>query len=188
MTPELIVSILLGIGLSASAGFRVFIPLLVTSVAAKLGWIPLEQGFQWMSSMASIVCFATATVIEIAAYYFPVIDNILDTITTPMAIGAGALLATSVLPVDNDLLKWVLGIFIGGGSAGIVQTGTALLRLVSTKTTAGFVNPVVSTAEHAAALGTSLSAIFLPVIAGLVMLVFLVFLARKILSLGSAGK
>jgi hypothetical protein len=188
MTPELIVSILLGIGLSASAGFRVFIPLLVTSVAARMGWLPLEQGFQWMSSFAAIVCFSTATAVEIAAYYFPVVDNFLDAITTPMAIGAGALLATSVLPIDNDLLKWVLGIFIGGGSAGIIQTGTALLRLASTKTTAGFGNPVVSTAEHAAALGTSVSAIFLPVIAGLAMLIFLVFLSRKLLSFTRSGQ
>ena len=105
-----------------------------------------------------------------------------------MAIGAGTLLATSVLPVDNDLLKWVLGIFIGGGSAGIIQTGTALLRLASTKTTAGFGNPFISTAEHAAAFGTSLSAIFLPVIAGLAMLILLVFLSRKLISFARPGK
>jgi hypothetical protein len=183
MAPDLIVSILLGIGLSASAGFRVFIPLLVTSVAARMGWIPLEQGFQWMSSYGAIACFSTATAVEIAAYYFPVVDNFLDAITTPMAIGAGTLLATSVLPVDNDLLKWVFGILIGGGSAGIIQAGTAVLRLASTKTTAGMGNPVISTVEHAAALGTSLSAIFLPVVAGLAMLLLLVFLSRKLISL-----
>ncbi len=183
MTPELIISILLGIGLSASAGFRVFIPLLVTSIAGKMGWIPLEQGFQWMTGYPAMACFATATAAEIAAYYIPIVDNFLDTITTPMAIGAGTLLATSVLPVDNDLLKWVTGILIGGGSAGIIQTGTALLRLASTKTTAGLGNPVVSTAEHAAALGTSVLSIFIPIIAGTAMLFFLLFLARKILTL-----
>ena len=180
MTTELIVSILLGIGLSASAGFRVFIPLLVSSVAAKLGWIPLEHGFEWMGTYTSIACFATATIAEIAAYYFPIVDNVLDALTTPLAIGAGALLATSVLPVNNDLLKWIFGILIGGGSAGIIQTGTALLRLASTKTTAGLANPLVATAEHAAAFGTSLSAIFIPVIAGLAMLLFLIFLAGRL--------
>ncbi len=183
MTPELIVSILLGIGLSASAGFRVFIPLLVAAIAGRMGWIPLEQGFQWMSSYAAITCFAAATMAEITAYYFPVVDNFLDAITTPMAIGAGTLLATSVLPVDNDLLKWVTGILIGGGSAGIIQTGTAILRLASTKVTAGIGNPVVSTAEHAAALGTSIFSVWIPVIAGLVMLFFSFYLAGKIFSL-----
>lgn len=180
MTPELIISILLGIGLSASAGFRVFIPLLVTAVAAKMGWINLGHGFQWIGSYASMACFAAATVAEISAYYFPLVDNLLDTITTPMAIGAGTLLATSVLPVDHDLLKWVLGFLIGGGSAGIIQTGTALLRLASTKTTAGFGNPIVSTAEHIASIGTSLGAIFIPVICGILMLIFLVYLVGKI--------
>jgi Domain of unknown function (DUF4126) len=122
----LIASIFLGIGLSASAGFRVFIPLLVAAVAGKLGWIPLGAGFHWMSSYTAIACFATATIAEIAAYYIPVVDNFLDAITTPMAIGAGTLLATSVLPVDHELLKWVTGILIGGGGAGIIQAGTSL--------------------------------------------------------------
>ena len=183
MQPEIIISILLGIGLSASAGFRVFIPLLVASIAAKFGRLPLEQGFGWIAGYPAMICFATATIAEIAAYYIPVVDNFLDMITTPMAIASGTLLATSVLPVDNDLLKWVVGILLGGGSAGIIQTGTALLRLASTKTTAGFGNPVLSTAEHAAAFGSSVFAITIPIIAGIVMLVFLVFLVRKIFSL-----
>jgi Domain of unknown function (DUF4126) len=181
MTTAMIVSIFLGIGLSASAGFRVFIPLLVAAIAGKLGWIPLGQGFQWMAGYTAITCFATATIMEITAYYIPIVDNFLDTITTPMAIVAGTLLATSVLPVDNELLKWVTGILVGGGSAGIIQTGTSLLRLASTKTTAGMGNSIIATAEHTAALGTSVFAVFLPVIAGLLVLIFMIYLVRKLL-------
>jgi hypothetical protein len=175
-------SILLGIGLSASAGFRVFIPLLVAAIAGRLGWLPLTEGFLWMASWPAIICFGTATLVEVAAYYIPIVDNFLDTITTPMAIMAGTLLATSVIPVDNELLKWTSGILIGGGAAGIIQTGTALLRLFSTKTTAGFGNPVVATTEHVAALGTSLFAVFVPVIAGLITIVLIGLLLYKVKS------
>jgi Domain of unknown function (DUF4126) len=172
----MIASIFLGIGLSASAGFRVFIPLLIAALAGKFELLPLTDSFQWMASWPAIICFGTATLIEIVAYYIPVVDNFLDLITTPMAILAGTLLATSVLPVDNDLLKWTSGILLGGGAAGVIQTGTSLLRLFSTKTTAGIANPVVSTAEHMAALGTSVFSILLPVIAGSVILVLIVYI------------
>lgn len=179
----MIAAILLGIGLSASAGYRVFIPLLIASIAAKLGWIPLTEHFQWMGSTYALICFGTAAVVEIAAYYIPVVDNLLDTVTTPLALLAGTLLTTSVLPIDQDLLKWVTGIMIGGGSAGIIQMGTSMLRLASTKTTAGAGNPVVATAEHGLAVGQSVMAIALPVITGILVLLFLLFLLSKLLRL-----
>ena len=178
----MISAVLLGIGLSASAGYRVFIPLLIASIAGKLGWIPLTESFQWMSSTPALVCFATATVLEVGAYYIPVLDNMLDAVTTPMALVAGTLLTTSVLPVDSELLKWVSGILIGGGSAGIIQAGTSMLRLFSTKTTAGTGNSLIATTEHAVALGQSILSIFIPVVTGAVVLLFLAFLSVKILS------
>jgi hypothetical protein len=159
----------------------VFIPLLIASIAAKLGWIPLTDHFQWMGSTYALICFGTAAVVEIAAYYIPIVDNLLDTVTTPLALVAGTLLTTSVLPIDQDLLKWVTGIMVGGGSAGIIQMGTSMLRLASTKTTAGAGNPVVATAEHGLALGQSIMAIALPVITGILVLLFLLFLLAKLL-------
>jgi hypothetical protein len=179
----MIAAILLGIGLSASAGYRVFIPLLIASIAGKMGWIPLTESFEWMGSTYALICFGTAAVVEIAAYYIPVVDNLLDTVTTPMALVAGTLLTTSVLPIDQDLLKWVTGIMVGGGSAGIIQMGTSMLRLASTKTTAGAGNPVVATAEHGLALGQSIMAILLPVITGFLVLLFLLFLVSKLIRL-----
>ena len=181
----MIAAILLGIGLSASAGFRVFIPLLVAAIAGKLGWLPLTDSFHWMSSWAAIACFGTDTIIEIAAFYIPVIDNLLDTITTPMALVAGTLLTTSVLPIDSEMMKWIMGILVGGGSAGIIQTGTSLLRLASTKTTGGLGNPVVSTTEHALAFGTSVFSVWIPLITGVIVLLFLVFLIGRLLKISA---
>lgn len=162
MNAELITAVAIGIGLAASAGFRVFVPMLVAAIAAKTGILPLNESFQWLASWSSIIILGTATVVEILAYYIPVVDNLLDTLSTPLAIGAGTLLLTSVLPIDSELMKWITGAAVGGGSAAVVQSGSALTRLTSTKLTAGLGNPVVATAENVAATGTSILALVIP--------------------------
>jgi hypothetical protein len=162
MNAELLTAVAIGIGLAASAGFRVFVPMLVAAIAAKTGVLPLNESFQWLSSWTSIAILATATIVEIMAYYIPLVDNLLDTISTPLAIGAGTLLLTSVLPIDNELMRWITGAAVGGGSAAVVQSGSALTRLTSTKLTAGIGNPVVATVENVAATGTSILSLVIP--------------------------
>lgn len=182
MNAELITAVAIGIGLAASAGFRVFVPMLVAAIAAKTGLLPLNDSFQWLSSWISIAILGTATVVEILAYYIPVVDNLLDTITTPLAIGAGTLLLTSVLPIDSELMRWITGAAVGGGSAAVVQSGSALTRLTSTKLTAGVGNPVVATVENVAATGTSLLSLVIPffIVALFLLLVIFIFTrARK---------
>lgn len=178
MDNKILLSLMMGIGLSASCGFRVFVPLLVASIAAKLGYLHLGSGFQWMGSTAAIICFATATIVEIAGYYIPFVDNILDTITTPASVAAGTLLTTSaILPDIDPMVKWGLGIIVGGGSAGIIQAGTALTRATSTATTAGVANPIVATVEHLLAIVGSIFSIVVPfVIAGIVCVVIVILL------------
>ena len=179
MNKEILVAVAIGIGLAASCGFRVFVPMLIASIAAKMGIFPLNEGFQWLAGWPAIFCFGTATVAEILAYYIPFIDNLLDTITTPLAVGAGTLLLTSVLPIDNDFLKWITGFLFGGGSAAAIQGGTALTRLASTKLTAGTGNAVVATGEHAAAFGTSILSLFTPFVIAVLVILLVTFLFVK---------
>ncbi|MBN2812596.1 MAG: DUF4126 domain-containing protein [Bacteroidales bacterium] len=182
MDKEVIAAVALGIGLSASAGFRVFVPLFVASIAAHVGFLPVTDSFQWLASWPAMICFGTSTVVEILAYYIPVVDNLLDSITTPLSVVAGTLMLTSVLPVDNELLKWIGGFIFGGGTAATIQAGSVITRLASTKLTAGTANHAVATGEHTAAIGTSLLSLLIPVfVATLVILlmVFILFRLRK---------
>jgi len=179
MEKEIIIAIAIGIGLSASCGFRVFVPMLVASIAARTGIFPAQEGFQWLASWPAIFCFGTATVFEILGYYIPFIDNLLDTVTTPLAIGAGTLLLTSVLPIDNDLLKWSGGFIFGGGAAATIQGGSVLTRLASSKLTAGIGNPVVATGEHVAAIGTSVLSLFIPMVIAILILALIIFFIIK---------
>ncbi len=176
ISAEVITAVALGIGLAASAGFRVFVPMLVASIAARMGVLPVQDGFVWLAGWPAIICFATATVFEIAAYYIPLVDNLLDSITTPLAVVAGTLLMTSILPIDNSMLKWMAGFIVGGGMAATVQSGTVLARLASTTHTAGIANPALVTVENAAAVGASVLSTIVPVIAAALLLALVIIL------------
>ena len=132
---DTLVGVLAGLALSAATGFRVFVPLLLTGSAARLGYLELTPDMAWLGSDAALVALATATVFEVSAYYVPWLDNLLDTMATPAAIVAGVMAWAAVTPELSPLLRWTLAIVAGGGAAGLVQSGTALLRLHAQGTT-----------------------------------------------------
>ena len=177
---ETISAIALGIGLSASTGFRVFIPLLVAGLASHFGMLPLGESFAWMGSLPALICFGVAAVVEVLAYYIPFVDNLVDSIATPLAVGAGTLLMTSVFPADNEWMKWVLGFVVGGGAAATIQSGSAITRLLSSKFTAGVGNPVVSTGESVAATGFSLLSLVVPILVAVILIIFIVVILRLV--------
>jgi hypothetical protein len=130
-------AVIVGIGLAASCGFRVFVPLLVCSVAANAGYLELAEGFQWIGTWAAFAAFAVAATVEVAAYYVPWLDNLLDTIASPAGMIAGVILfAASVTDLD-PLLHWSLALIAGGGAAGIVQGGTVVTRVAYTTSNGG---------------------------------------------------
>ncbi len=138
-------SIALGIGLAAATGFRVFMPLLVASAAAYSGHLPLGASFAWLGTLPALIMLAVAALVEVMAYYIPVVDHLLDTITNPAALIAGTLLAASVMTDLPPLTKWAIAIIAGGGAAGLTQGATTVLRKASTVTTAGIGNHALST-------------------------------------------
>lgn len=178
---NLLLALLLGFGLSAAAGLRVFVPLLIAGLAARFGEIQLAAGFEWLSSMPVLIGLGLAALLEILAYQIPWVDNLLDTIATPLASLAGVLLMASVLLDLDPAWRWGLAIIAGGGLAGLVQTGTTGLRLASSTGTGGLANPVVSAGETGGSVGLGLLAVLIPVLAGLLVLLLLGFGTRRIL-------
>ena len=87
-------SIGLGVGLSAACGFRVFVPLLVTSILGVTGWVPLvSEGTGWIATWPALITFASATVLEGLGYLIPWLDHLLDSVATPAAVVAGVLVS-----------------------------------------------------------------------------------------------
>ena len=175
-----------GLALSTAAGLRIFVPLLITSAAAQLGYITLAPGMTWIGTGTAFVAFATATVVEVAAYYVPWFDNLLDTIAMPVAMTAGVIATAAVTPDLPPLLRWTIAIVAGGGAAGLVQAGSALLRLKSSLVTTGAGNPILATAELVGAVGLAVLGVLVPLLGILVVAIVLVVLVRRLRRSGRA--
>lgn len=176
---ETLISICLGIGLAASAGFRVFVPLFILSLASHLNWIPVNDSWSWLGETPALIALGIAMIFEILAYYIPFVDNILDTIAIPLAAIAGTAVMASTLVDLSPLFTWGLAIIAGGGTAAAINSATAATRLTSTATTGGIGNPIVSTVETGTATVMSFTSIFIPVIA-FVLVLFIFFVGIKL--------
>ena len=156
------ISIALGVGLAAATGLRVFLPMLVISVAANGGYLPLSDGFGWLATPAALIMLAVAALAEILAYYIPGVDNLLDALATPAAFIAGTIVAAAVMTDLPPIVKWTAAVIAGGGAAGLTQSVTTTVRAHSSALTIGLGNPVIATAELGGSLILSLLALAAP--------------------------
>jgi hypothetical protein len=120
-TFDIIISIFLGIGLAAAVGFRVFLPLLVLSLAGYFDIIPLNDSWQWAGSLVAVIIMGVATLIEIGGYYIPWVDNALDTIAIPLAAIAGTAVMVATMAELDPVVTWALAIIAGGGTAAAIK-------------------------------------------------------------------
>ena len=175
-----LLSLALGIGLSAACGFRIFVPFLAMSVAAQAGYLELADGWAWIGSTPALIVLTVATVLEIGAYYVPWLDNLLDTVATPAAVVAGIVATAAVITDMSPLMTWTLAAIAGGGAAALVQSGTVLLRGMSSTATFGAGNFLVATGEAAGAVGTSLLALALPFVTLVLVLLLMLWVWRRL--------
>ncbi len=177
----------MGVGLAAACGFRIFVPLLIVSLASHAGHISLAEGFEWLDSTPAIICLSVAVILEVGAYYIPWLDNLLDSIATPCAVIAGTLLAAAMISGMSPWLKWTLAVIAGGGAAGLVQTVTVAVRGASTAGTGGIATPVISTAELGGSAALGGLAVFAPVAAIIAFPCVTGFLGWKFFSRGGSA-
>lgn len=175
---DFLISICLGIGLAAAAGFRVFLPLLALSCASYFNSFDLAENWLWLGSLQTLIILGVASVLELLAYYIPLFDNLLDTLAVPLATVAGAVLFFVSMGDSQPWVIWSLALIGGGGTAGLVAGSTAAVRAVSSTTTLGFANPLFSTFENGISIFLSILSIFIPVVAGIVV-VYIIYRSIK---------
>jgi hypothetical protein len=173
-------SVVLGIGLAAATGFRVFLPMLIMSGAAYTGHLSLDDGFAWLGTPSALIMLGVAALTETLAYYIPGVDNLLDTLTTPAALVAGTIVSAAVMTDVPPMVKWTAAVIAGGGVAGLTQGVTAILRAKSTVFTGGIGNFVIASTELAGALLVSFLALAAPLVALSLVILFL-YLAVRLL-------
>jgi hypothetical protein len=187
ISPETIFSILVGIGLAASVGFRIFVPLFALSLASYFNIIPLNENWQWVSSSSALIILGVATIVEVIAYFIPFLDNLLDTIAVPLAAIAGTAVMVATVSELDPTFTWALAIIAGGGTAAAIKGSTSTTRLASTTTTAGIGNPVISTVETGTSIVMSFLAIFIPVIA-IIFVIFIFWILFRVFKLFKSSK
>jgi hypothetical protein len=175
---DAVLSIAIGVGLAAAAGLRIFVPLIVLGTAARFGWVPLASGFEWLASDVGLGMLGVATVLEVAAYYIPWLDNLLDVAAGPLATIAGVVIAAAVMTDLPPAVRWSAAIIAGGGTAAAVQTLTSVARLKSTAMTGGFANPFLATLELLGSFAISIVAIVVPLLVIAVIAIGLLLLRR----------
>jgi hypothetical protein len=173
MHPDLqsLLGVISGIGLAAACGFRIFVPLLIASLAVRSGVLSVSEGFEWLGSTPVLIAFAVATLFEVAGYYLPGVDHFLDVVATPAAVIAGTLVSASFITDVEPWFRWTLALVAGGGLAGVVQTSTVVARSASGLTTLGLANPIVATAELVGSSLVATLAVLVPLAALLCVLV-----------------
>lgn len=174
-------TIALAIALAACAGLRAWLPLFVAGLLARMGIAEVGEGFQWLASTPAIVLFGIATVLEIAADKVPALDHALDTVSTVIRPIAGAIVAAAVLvQIRDPLIASVVGLLVGAPTALAPHLAKSGARAVSTSTTAGLANPIVSVIEDAIAIVIAVLAFVIPILLVAVMAGGAIAIARWI--------
>lgn len=175
---DLVLDVGLGIALASATGFRTFLPMLIVSGAAYFGHLQLDQNFAWLGTAPALIMLSVAAGAEVLAYYIPVLDNLLDALSTPAALIAGTIISAAVMGDVPPMVKWTAAVVAGGGIAGLTRGVIGIARAHSTVATAGLGNPVISTAELIAAILIIILAFVAPIVAIALVILFLLVVVR----------
>lgn len=160
---ELFSGLLSALGLSGAAGLNAYIPLLIVGALNHFGFMHLNAPFDIISNPYFMVLVGLLGVLDFVGDKIPGVDHALHVAGTVINTGAGAVLAASQMGVADvpPAVSAVLGLMVAGG----VHATRSAVRPVSTATTAGLGNPVISAAEDAGSLTLSVLAVFAPLLA-----------------------
>ena len=183
-TLQVLIAASSGLGLAAASGFRVFLPPFLMAVWLRLGLLDVNiegSEFEAFSSDVSILLLGVASLSEIMAYKIPWMDNMLDSLATPLAGLAGIYLVAVSLEGADPSVQWALAIIAGGGASLSIQSATVAGRGLSSMFTLGLANPFFSLIEDIASVLLIFIALLAPLAAlfASVILIFVIF-RRKI--------
>lgn len=172
------ISIFLGVGLAASVGFRVFLPLFVLSLASYNGIWDLNDSWAWIGSLTAVITFGVATLVELAAYFIPWVDNLLDSVALPLSALAGTAVMVATVAGLDPVVTWSLAIIAGGGTATAIKGAAASGRMASSLGTGGLANPAIATIETGTATVMSLASVLAPIFAAVLVIIVLALVFR----------
>ncbi|MDH3259565.1 MAG: DUF4126 domain-containing protein [Acidimicrobiia bacterium] len=179
------IDILAAFGLSSSAGFNAYLPILITGLLARYtDLLTLAEPWDALEEPWVLLVIAVLLLVEITADKIPIVDTLNDVVQSLVRPAAGAVLFAASSNAISDLntgLALVFGLLVAGG----VHTAKTVARPVITATTAGAGNAVVSAGEDTVAALVAVAAIVVPVVSAVFvvlvvsMLVWLIVRRRR---------
>ena len=157
-------SVLAAFGLSGAAGLNAWLPLFASALLDRLDVVELAAPFDQLSSTGGLVLLALLTTADFVGDKIPLVDHVLHLLGTVIAPVSGAILFTGQTGLETDL-PTLAAVLLGGATAGTIHAGRSAVRPVSTATTAGVGNPVLSLTEDAGSLLLVVLAFVLPFVA-----------------------
>lgn len=171
--------ILTGLGLSGAAGLNAWLPAFAGALLTRLGVVDLGAPFDQLSETPALIVLGVLTAGDFVGDKIPAVDHVLHSVGTVIAPISGTVLFTG--ETDASL---IVSLIAGGSTAEAVHAARSALRPVSTVTTAGIGNPVLSLLEDLGSALLTLFAFVVPVlavlaVAGLLMLGLLLWRRRR---------
>jgi len=181
------------IGLAASvsllSGWRLYLVVLATGLAMRVGWVPLPDqlaglavlGNSWVLTVAAV-----GAVGEFVVDKFAFFDSAWDAVHTVLRPLGGGLLALAVIDPGDPAVQ-VIAALLGAGGALLSHGGKAGVRALVNTSPEPVSNAVVSTTEDFAAGGLLVLAFAMPVAAAFFALlmaagaIWLIITARRTL-------
>ncbi len=150
---------------AAASGLNATLPLLTLLVVARLTGRSLGWPLDGLDNYEFVALLGGVALLEVVADKIPGVDHFLHVVWAPMAAAAGAAILAS--SAGDDGLTTTSGLLgLGGATTALASHGVrALARPVVTASTAGLGNPVISSIEDSAAVGVTLAALLVPVLA-----------------------
>jgi hypothetical protein len=179
---QLLSAVALAVALAACAGLRALLPILLTGAVVRMGWLEIGKPFEFLSTNWALLLFGIATFVEILGDKIPAVDHALDTVHTVLRPLAGSMLAAAALSsVSDPATSIAFGIILGAPTALVPHAAKATARVISTATTGGLANPVISVVEDVGAFGLFVVAVVVPVVAAVVVLAIAIFVLRRLM-------
>jgi hypothetical protein len=176
---EMLLGVFSAFGLSASAGLNAYIPLLVVGVIGHYfpNTLTLDQPWDLIANPWILILLGVLVIIEMLADKVPAVNHINDAIQTFVRPAAGALAfaaSAKVVTDINPVLALACGLLVAGSVHAVKSVA---VRPIVTATTGGAGNIPVSIAEDVAATGVSILALILPIVMGVLLIIFFILLA-----------
>lgn len=166
------IEVLAAFGLSAATGLNAYLPLLIVGLLARFtDLITLSAPWNTLENPWVLGVLVVLLAVETVADKVPAVDSVNDIIGTVVRPAAGAILfaaSGNVISEMSPVLAMICGLLAAGG----VHAVKATVRPAVTLTTGGVANPFLSVAEDVLSGVTTLTAILLPALAAMFVLMF----------------